>query len=109
MSKYTPGPWRVSPDHPTIIRRDFQPISDEGELIGSACGHTNSGFYPSEEESIANARLISAAPELLAALVEIMTFEEYFQDSGPLESRWMSNELKAAISACESAIKKATE
>ena len=40
----------------------------DGVLICSARAHPNSGFYPSEEEGRANARLIAAAPELLAAL-----------------------------------------
>ena len=65
-AKHTPGPWMVSPEHPTIIRRDYRPISDCGELIGSASGHTKSGFFPSEDEAVANARLIAAAPEVTA-------------------------------------------
>lgn len=70
-AKHTPGPWMVSPEHPTIIRRDYRPISDCGELIGSASGHTKSGFFPSEDEAVANARLIAAAPDLLEALQAI--------------------------------------
>lgn len=42
--------------------------SNRGVLIASACGHHNSGLYASDEQAIANARLIAAAPELLEAL-----------------------------------------
>lgn len=66
---HTPGPWRISKESPTIIKRDFREIgSDEGELIASAHGYSNSGFFPDGAAAIANARLIAAAPELLAAL-----------------------------------------
>jgi len=40
----------------------------EGCMIGSVTGNDNSGFYASEEEAEANAKLISAAPELLNEL-----------------------------------------
>ena len=69
MSKHTPGPWRVSNENLKIIKRDFREIGcNDGELIASTCGHPDSGFYPSEEQAIANAQLIAAAPELLDAL-----------------------------------------
>lgn len=70
MSKHTPGPWRLSTESPTIIKQDYTHLGlgdNSGVLIGSACGHKNSGFFPSEEESLANALLISAAPDLLNA------------------------------------------
>lgn len=69
--KGTPGPWGLSSQSPTIIKQCMRHIglsADAGVLIGSACGHTSSGFYPSDEEAIANARLIAAAPDLLDAL-----------------------------------------
>lgn len=72
-NKHTPGPWRVSDQCATIIKRDFRMIgSNEGELIANTAGHPNSGFFPSDEEAIANARLIAAAPDLLEALQHIM-------------------------------------
>lgn len=69
---HTPGPWMVSPRTPGIIIRDYTPISDEGELIASAHGYSNSGYFPSDEEGVANARLIAAAPELYASLKEML-------------------------------------
>lgn len=67
--KHTPAPWRVSSESPRIIQKDYRAIgSDAGFLIASTMGHDNSGFYASEQEADANARLIAAAPELLEAL-----------------------------------------
>ena len=72
MSKHTPGPWAVSDESPTLIKRDCRAIgSDGGELIASACCHEDSGYFPSIEEGAANARLIAAAPDLLEALTQI--------------------------------------
>lgn len=70
-AKHTPGPWCLSKESMTIITQDMSCIGSEGVLIGSASGHPNSGFFPTDEEAVANARLIAAAPDLLAALQEI--------------------------------------
>ena len=62
---HTPGPWRLSAESKTIIVQDLSGIGTDGVLIGSASSHPNSGFFPNDEEGIANARLIAAAPDLL--------------------------------------------
>jgi hypothetical protein len=75
MSGHTPGPWRVTDDAPTIIQCDYRSIgSSGGALIASAMGNDSSGFYVSESESLANARLIAAAPELLEALKAVLPY-----------------------------------
>ena len=76
--KGTPGPWQLSSESPTIIKQDMSLIGlpDGGVLIGSACGHESSGFYPTLDESEANARLIAAAPELLEALEDLIGPED---------------------------------
>ena len=68
--KGTSGPWQLSSESPTPIKPDMSLIGlpDGGVLIGSACGHESSGFYPTVDEAEANARLIAAAPELLSSL-----------------------------------------
>lgn len=69
MSKHTPGPWRLSDESPRIIKKDFRGIGrDSGCLIASTMGRDDSGFYASNKEADANARLIAAAPDLLEAL-----------------------------------------
>lgn len=68
-AKHTPGPWCISDENPKIIKEDLSMIgSSRGVLIAFACGHHNSGFYPSDEQAIANARLIAAAPKMYALL-----------------------------------------
>ena len=60
----TPGPWVVVKDDDVSIRRPFSIRGDEHELI--AVGIWDEHM---EGEPIANAHLMSAAPELLEALV----------------------------------------
>lgn len=87
--KHTPGPWRVSSESPRIIQKDYRAIgSDAGFLIASTMGHDNSGFYASEQEADANARLIAAAPELLEALTDaVIDFDNWaaHEDNHPHE------------------------
>ena len=73
---HTPGPWRVSSESPRIITKDDRAIgSDAGFLIASTMGNDNSGFYASEQEADANARLIAAAPRMLEVLEWL--YDEY--------------------------------
>ena len=58
MSKHTPGPWSITPDAPTQVEAD-------GIWVGDA-----SRREVGSEQALANARLISAAPDLLEALGE---------------------------------------
>jgi hypothetical protein len=72
-AKHTPAPWRISEQSPTIIKQNLRLAGiDGGVLIGSASGHPNSGFFPSDEEALANARRIvqcvNAHDELVATL-----------------------------------------
>jgi hypothetical protein len=63
MSGHTPGPWNVQPDSPLFAK------------IGST---GNGGIYVAKAQgpdTLANARLIAAAPELLAALRDLMAIE----------------------------------
>jgi hypothetical protein len=61
---YTPGPW---------TRSGWSVLAD-GKMIADAGFNPSPGFKPSrsEEEITANARLIAAAPALLAALKAII-------------------------------------
>jgi hypothetical protein len=70
---HTPGPWRESDARPDGIES-----ANRGEFAGEIWGPDIKGrsepiamtYYCSETESEANARLIAAAPDLLAALQE---------------------------------------
>lgn len=74
--KGTPGPWQISTENQTIIKQDMSLIGlpNGGVLIGSACGHESSGFFPTTDQAAANARLIAAAPELLEACQTALAF-----------------------------------
>lgn len=83
---HTPGPWEVAP--PGYV--------DEHYAVLDGFGHTASVYgYPEQEAvALANARLIAAAPELLAALQEAVTalnvkekFPVYDTDSYAIAAR----------------------
>lgn len=75
-TKHTPGPWMYA--GAGAIKRDYTAIGcTDGETIASAWGHSNSGFFVSEKEKEANARLIAAAPELLEQLQEMVRLAEH--------------------------------
>ncbi|MEL4181204.1 hypothetical protein [Roseateles sp. PN1] len=58
---HTSGRLRISEEGPTIIKEDFRMIgTDGGALVGSTAGHPNSGFFPTVEEAIGNARRLVA-------------------------------------------------
>lgn len=77
-TKHTPGPWGVHIDGAADAGPDnaFQPIG--------GCGCCGSPWANGEgqDERDANVRLIAAAPDLLAALIRISTFDEY-EPAGP--------------------------
>lgn len=62
--KFTPGPWHVGMRPGPII------YGEKGEQVADLCAR----LVP-DEETRANARLITAAPELLAALRAILAAE----------------------------------
>ena len=63
-SKHTPGPWRLSPADDTVV------IDATGSEVAAIDGDYNQPeAWPLME---ANARLIAAAPDMLAALEAIM-------------------------------------
>ena len=64
MAKFTPGPWRVKPHKTNTARIDADGWTKFARV------YVRVGGLPSEEGE-ANARLIAAAPDLLAALQNI--------------------------------------
>lgn len=74
MSEHTPGPWRVDPEHWGDVQdangHEICAVFDENDqgeqwkIGGTITATTREGW--------ANARLIAAAPDLLAALEAIM-------------------------------------
>jgi hypothetical protein len=89
MNKHTPGPWRLKE---SPHKREFSYFIDTGPELGSYfVAAVNNGTGPDE----ANARLIAAAPELLAALE---TLYEADQQGFPLATqRQVREQAEAAI------------
>ena len=76
-TKHTPGPWVVLGDKKTVrTQRRNRPESD---VVICDCGLNIAGPV-SFEEVMANARLIAAAPELLAAADEVIAAWVYLED-----------------------------
>lgn len=84
---FTPGPWRLSPHYDGKGRKSpnrysgiFEPIP--GQDLGSRSSVLHAGYKGVEIDDIwlsikdADARLISAAPDLYSALKFIMAFYE---------------------------------
>jgi hypothetical protein len=92
MSNHTPGPWRVHAGY---------------EIIAGDCFHiafAKANFPEHMQTQLANAKLIAAAPELLAAceaLVEAMHDYEWSVDDSPTPKH------RAMMIAAIAAIKKA--
>jgi len=60
---HTPGPWHVSPDMRGVGNLPVAGVEDANDQAVANCGRGG--------DSAANARLIAAAPELLAALTAV--------------------------------------
>lgn len=66
---HTPGPWKVATTYKLAQRgaAEIVPWNDQGRTL--ALTQTVKGYSP--DESLANARLISAAPDLLTVCKEL--------------------------------------
>lgn len=71
-TKHTPGPWRVSDDDQDFVHCATDHYHQISAGKGYYGGEPNTGFGLQGFLSLSDARLISAAPELLDALEEVM-------------------------------------
>ena len=74
-TKFTPGPWKVDPKY----SRDIQ--APDGLDVATCCLSILNRKVTTEEESIANATLIAAAPDMYEALE--MAILKYGKPGGP--------------------------
>ena len=65
MSGHTPGPWKVRYEPLSFV------ISADDRQVCSFSWHDSSKFYPTQAEAEANAKLIAAAPALVAELAAL--------------------------------------
>jgi hypothetical protein len=104
-AKHTPGPWSYDPasfwKRPGL--RGFKVYGPDSKSIAaySSAGNRNA------EEQEANARLIAAAPDLLAALRELIETAERFADlRGSTDQKALWADLEAARIAIAKAVPK---
>jgi hypothetical protein len=97
MSKHTPGPWRFNDNTKWWKTNPFSITVPRHGVHGAAIANIPAKATISRLEAEANARLISAAPDLLEAL---MTF--------PQSIAWTDDELWAWSKKAIDAIEKAT-
>ena len=92
MSKHTPGPWR---------------LADHGEIVGATRRIAYMQPFGANQmlggEGIANARLISAAPELLTALKDLLAWANISDDPGRAsdQAACVARNARAAIAKAE--------
>lgn len=75
MSKHTPGPWEFI-DATKVAGMKFSPkcvIKAGQKQIADFSWNDKSPWFPTKDESQANARLIAAAPDLLKALKDMLS------------------------------------
>ncbi len=95
MSKHTPGPWLnlrrlvVAPGHGAVAS------------VWDGTIHTGEGSKITKEEGGANAHLIAAAPELLAAMQGLMEIAETAMPDTFFASDSRVNAARAAIAKAE--------
>lgn len=94
--EHTPGPWRVNTDNQQIgdvwsIPADV-PVA-QAQMIGSL-------RHPNHEERRANARLIAAVPELLAACKRSLSWLSSYPGGGAVA---VYDQVEATIAKAESA------
>ena len=95
---HTPGPWQNQRNHSGQViskktQRDFE--TNETKML---CFIVRNEDYFPVEESDANARLIAAAPDLLAALIGMMN---RYGDKSPHPTCDASISARAAIAKAE--------
>ena len=114
MSGHTPGPWLASSaPWPKGPGASIEIHSKDGDWIGSIHGDhaivdgAPVRGFPSNDSGESNARLIAAAPDLLAALEGIADHLYWIEDEGPPGMGWKSKEVSTAVEAVEAAIARA--
>jgi hypothetical protein len=93
-SKHTPGPWQIYKDRNRIDRYPGIDGVTRTVIVFGVDGESNGVRGQNYEESLANAHLIAAAPELLDAL-ELLVAWANIQDGSP--SQYLRDAALAAI------------
>jgi len=93
---HTPGPWRID----DIQVEDWRVNISSPESNIACAYHQTDDPSNADDECLANARLIAAAPELYAALVECLTMNDKGGNTREDFDRW-ERKARAAIAKAE--------
>lgn len=93
-TKHTPGPWYVQDDH----GRRYIETEGNDDTIAEIHRRRNKGSVYSCAEAGANARLIAAAPKMLAALIKLHDSLKQLNDCGDV-GRYVEEEVEIARAA----------
>lgn len=99
MNEFSIAPWKTTRSHSDEYIRDIKDA--QGELIAQVCA-----FDDEVMETIANARLMAAAPDLLEALRDILSRAEQELDQTATHDGLANCD---ALTKCRRAIAKATQ
>jgi hypothetical protein len=101
MSKHTPGPWSL--DQPGKISTSI--IGPDGEFVIAGEGDAWMVPFACRDEAVANATLVAAAPDLLAAAKEALSYiRALYQTAhgkGLPSNNSMAKQLRDAIAKAE--------
>jgi len=99
MTKHTPGPWEVGPQDWSRTRV-FQEQQGSRRILANCDLNELRETHGYQEEALANARLIAAAPDLLAACRDVL---EFLDNGTPLHpGSFLEQEIRAVVTRAES-------
>lgn len=93
MTTHTPGPWMVSKSEPLEILMDDSDGEQVFALVAAVCLENTT-----EEQAQADARLIAAAPDMLAALIGLVG-NNFTDEELARRWSWSIEAIKAARAA----------
>ena len=92
MSEHTPGPWKIVGEDMRFV---YAPGKDGTNRFSTHVAPGHIPGYDDEETQQANARLIAAAPDLLAACKSIMRIRDLWLPAGGKVDPEHMNEVRA--------------
>ena len=110
QTSHTPGPWRVGQGRDGFF--NVWVMAGEKQLVADVIRAADAPSFQfctgpaDEDESIANARLVAAAPDLLAALIRWRELRHLAESEGA-SGYVISVEIEALTEAVDAAIEKA--
>ena len=91
---HTPAPWTVRDGHEHSEDCPLNVWATDGRIVAAVVGMGDYLLEPATEEGQANARLIAAAPDLLAALRDLLAGMEQHG-----AEKWMPHRMDRARAA----------